>query len=1791
MFEQLGLGVRFEFQNYGHTDLLNAMSDMNNLYDVARQSGQVFGSLQENFERTTDAINSFAKGMVATGTAMTTAFSLGINSASKFESELAGLKKYMSDTSATGIAEFNKALSASAQELGVAKTSIMEATQEYMAMGLEQDRALEMASAVTKAGKIWDVASQDAAEAFKGIAAAYNMDFVNSEEVRNNFVDLINYVADNTALVGADSLNFLSAAGASLKTMGNTSMEGALGIASAAAKAQVDITHLGYGMNTMIRRYADKGETYFETVGLAAKDAEGNLRPFNEMLDELAQKVKAGAVDTTALSEFASNLGGVYASDLLRIVNAWDEYDKTMKAISSGDYAGSAQREWETITATFEHQANITKVIWSDFIQATFGQILPIVTKFVQGFNKAFSAITNFLSAHPKIAAFGTALLGIAGVALVVGGAFILLSTKISQWMISLSLAERRGYSFSGMLNVLKLHLHNAASAVPMLLKNLLSIGVTFGLVYLTMKYDILGIRSMFEKFVSTIRNSFNESKNLIQSSAQTIALSLHSFDNSDSLADHLTAMFTRVGLAWQGLKEMWSDYTLSDEMYDKLVASGMLPVVTSIMMLVYRLREAWRGFKDGFLGMCEIIRNTIQTVLAPPFNWLKEHIIIPAIDAITDFMIKVGLMSEQSSLLNSASSKWYAFGKAIGSLGPFVVLIGLVKKVIDYAGILKVVFSPLGKLLASPFKLLGNALGKLGGGFGNIIGWISQVGVSIGNLVRGNLTFARFIAEAFPRLGTLIANVGSVLSSIGGAISTAFGAIQTAISTVVSAIGGAISAIGAPIIIAVVAVIASIVSFAVRFKEQFMSIISTVKDTFMNVVGGIVDKFKGVIDGIKERLEVLKTTLAPVFDTVKEAIGNVVEAFTSLKNGIVAVVQTEQVQSVLGVLADILATIGAVVTSVVIPAFNFLQTVLGSLIEFIIGTVGSAINGLITAFTGIASGIANVFSGIVNVVSGVINTIVGLISGLISGDFSQLKEGLSQIGQGIMQVFQGVWDAVTGVFGGIIDFLCGVVSSFWDAGCNIVQGLIDGIISIGQNIWNSLSAVFQSIIDGVKSLFGIASPSTVMAEIGGFIIQGLINGIQSLVQGVIDIFTGIADTITGIIDGIGSFLSGAWDGITSVASAAWEGLKGVASTAWSGITSAISGAVDGVSSFLSGAWDMISSVASSAWEGLKGVASSAWEGIKSTIGGIADGIGEKLSGAWEGIKSAASTAWDTISSTASSAWEGIKSTVGGIADSIGEKLSGAWDGIKSAASDAWDNIKTTASSAWEGIKSTVSDVAEGLGEKLSGTWDNIKSTASDAWDNIKSTASSAWDGIKGFVGGVWDNLTGKTEESTSSMSSSAQDCWSGVAQSVTDSFNGIPEAVSTGWSTVGSVVSTSIDGIKSTVSTAWDGIKTTVSDISSGITTNLSTAWDEIKTSTSTAWSGIKDGVSTAVSGMSGLVSGDFTTMKNSVSTIMGGVKTAVGSAWTGLTSTVSSVVGAHASNVKTVFSGLSNGVSTITSGIKTSVSNTWNTLKGTVSSTVSSLASGVNTNFSNMKSTLSTTVSTISSNMTSGFNSMKSSVTTAVSGIVSSVTSKFSGLASSAQSFGANMVNGFVSGIQSMASKVASAASNIVNTAKQYIGFHSPSKKGEGRHIVEWGANMIGGFIDGIDSAVPALQNTMAKVIQSPNLISTVNAVSGTVDTNTSQMATPVADYDTANRSNIENIYNNRSSVSNNQTTNNNNGGGIQLTFGEGAFKFEFAGVGSSDVSKIAPDMQNYIQQAILDTVKKLKNQQYEK
>lgn len=101
------------------------------------------------------------------------------------------------------------------------------------------------------------------------------------------------------------------------------------------------------------------------------------------------------------------------------------------------------------------------------------------------------------------------------------------------------------------------------------------------------------------------------------------------------------------------------------------------------------------------------------------------------------------------------------------------------------------------------------------------------------------------------------------------------------------------------------------------------------------------------------------------------------------------------------------------------------------------------------------------------------------------------------------------------------------------------------------------------------------------------------------------------------------------------------------------------------------------------------------------------------------------------------------------------------------------------------------------------------------------------------------------------------------------------------------------------------------------------------------------------------------------------------------------------------------------------------------------------------------------------------------AFAGLWNDISGWFSGLIDSAFDWGKNMIDGFVDGIKSMISKVKDAVKSVTNAASRFLGFNSPAKEGEGRHIVEWGYNMIGGFIEGMQKAMPELQKSARNVM----------------------------------------------------------------------------------------------------------------
>ena len=99
-------------------------------------------------------------------------------------------------------------------------------------------------------------------------------------------------------------------------------------------------------------------------------------------------------------------------------------------------------------------------------------------------------------------------------------------------------------------------------------------------------------------------------------------------------------------------------------------------------------------------------------------------------------------------------------------------------------------------------------------------------------------------------------------------------------------------------------------------------------------------------------------------------------------------------------------------------------------------------------------------------------------------------------LGRGLAAAWPAVWHWIGGLGGAISKAFNLAGNWLVTAGYNIIGGLWSGFKSAMGGVGRILGQVKDAIVGGLKRLFGISSPSTVMAGIGGHIITGLIKGL-----------------------------------------------------------------------------------------------------------------------------------------------------------------------------------------------------------------------------------------------------------------------------------------------------------------------------------------------------------------------------------------------------------------------------------------------------------------------------------------------------------------------------------------------------------------------------------------------------------------------------------------------------------------------------------------------------------------------
>lgn len=373
------------------------------------------------------------------------------------------------------------------------------------------------------------------------------------------------------------------------------------------------------------------------------------------------------------------------------------------------------------------------------------------------------------------------------------------------------------------------------------------------------------------------------------------------------------------------------------------------------------------------------------------------------------------------------------------------------------------------------------------------------------------------------------------------------------------------------------------------------------------------------------------------------------------------------------------------------------------------------------------------------------------------------------------------------------------IKEGFVNIGKQCLDGLIEGVSAIGD-AWKKWKDGF---VQGFKDALGIHSPSTVFKELGGYIVDGLLGGINGKIAdciavvkewagGVVEWFTKGKDG-KGIVENFketaGNIINGFKDKVGSTYTTVKTNITTWASNVKEWFSNSSFGGINR---------ETFSAFANNTIEGFKTKVSSAYTNVKSTITTWASSVKEWFtSSSFGGVNSS------SFQTFANNTIEGFKS-----------KISNAYTNTKSSITTWASNVKTWfTDNGYGGINNTnwqtfANNVIEGFRTKVSSAYTNTKSAVTTWASNVKSWFSdiASNSAFAGFATSVIDGFKSKV----GSYYSTAQSVMTSFANSVKGWFekpNG--SSLVSSFINIGkNIIQGFIDGVSSLWDKAMDIIK-----------------------------------------------------------------------------------------------------------------------------------------------------------------------------------------------------------------------------------------------------------------------------------------------------------------------------------------------------------------------------------------------
>lgn len=354
-------------------------------------------------------------------------------------------------------------------------------------------------------------------------------------------------------------------------------------------------------------------------------------------------------------------------------------------------------------------------------------------------------------------------------------------------------------------------------------------------------------------------------------------------------------------------------------------------------------------------------------------------------------------------------------------------------------------------------------------------------------------------IASVVAAIGPVLLVLGKLFTSISK-ISGMVKAVPQVLNTLGGVFKGLTATIGG-ISVPILAIVAAIGVLVAAFKhlwdtnEEFRNKITEIWD-------GVKAKFEEFGQGIVDRLNEMGFS----FENITEVIKTVWENFCNF-------------------LAPIFEGVFSQISNILSTALDYLTGVFDIFSGLFTGDWDKMWNGIKESFSAVWNFLKNSLENILNVFLGIFGTSLDEIKEKWEAGWNSVKDFFSNtwnnMKTGVTTAISSIGDKINKFASSIVNWFKELPKKMLDIGKNIVEGIWNGISSAGTWLWDKITGFGETIIGGFKSVFGIASPSKIMKTQGGFLMQGLAQGMSNSLGVVKSQIDTVADTINNTLDDI----------------------------------------------------------------------------------------------------------------------------------------------------------------------------------------------------------------------------------------------------------------------------------------------------------------------------------------------------------------------------------------------------------------------------------------------------------------------------------------------------------------------------------------------------------------------------------------------------------------------------------------------------------------------------------------------